>query len=169
MTWRARRVRADADEPGSAGVSLMFGDRPDNDEPVFLGRGFGEDETFVVQTAWGGAPAPDGERITTPVDFVVAEAGVQSRMVDDEQHAWLVRVEFRDGPDAVSVWMDADLESLDPAHPQAVLDAFNVEFDRIRMAVHRGDEVWRFSEFAAGLSPQALDKLAHVAEFQVDQ
>jgi hypothetical protein len=29
--------------------------------------------------------------------------------------------------------------------------------------------VWRYSEFAAGLSPQVLEELAHVAEFQVDQ
>jgi hypothetical protein len=169
LTWRARRIRANADNPGSAGVSLMFGDRNDFDEPVFLGRGFGEDETLVVQTAWGKARPPQGERITTAVDFVPSEAGVQSRIVDDEEHAWLVRIQFRDGADAVSLWIDADLETLDPEQPQAVLDGVDVEFDRIRMAVNRGDEVWRFSEFAAGLSPQALHKLAHVAEFQVDQ
>jgi hypothetical protein len=170
LTWRAQRIQSDADDFGSVGVSLMFGERSDHDEPVFFGRGFGEDETFVVQTAWGGAPPSDGgERITSAVDFATDEAGVQSRVVDNQEHTWVVRVEFRDGPDAVSVWMDADLETLDPSQPQAALEAFDVEFDRIRMAVNRGDAVWRYSEFAAGLSRQALEELAHVAEFQVDQ
>jgi hypothetical protein len=169
LTWRARRIRGVAEHDGSAGVSLMFGERSDMDEPIFLGRGHGADETMVVQTAWGGAAPPEGERITAAVDFVPGEPGVQSRLVDDQEHAWIVRVEFRDGPDAVSVWIDEDLETLDSNQPQAVLEAVDVEFDRIRLAVNRGDEVWRYSEFAAGLSPQVLEELAHVAEFQVDQ
>jgi hypothetical protein len=61
------------------------------------------------------------------------------------------------------------LATLNAAHPQAMLDVSNIEFDRIRMAVNRGDEVWRFSDFAMALNPRALDQLSQVAEFRADQ
>jgi hypothetical protein len=82
---------------------------------------------------------------------------------------WVARVEFRDGPDRISAWVDDDLSELNPAQPQAVLEASNVEFDRIRMAVNRGEAVWRFSDFAAATDWRTLERLSHVAEFQADK
>jgi hypothetical protein len=169
LTWRCVREKAVSDNPGSAGVSLMFGDRSDLDEPVFFGRGFGTSEALLVQSAWGDAPPPDGRRITSEVDFDVRTPGVQAHQVDEREHVWVARVEFRDGTDRISVWVDVDLSELNPAQPQAVLEASEVEFDRIRMAVNRGEAVWRFSDFAAAADWRTLERLSHVAEFQADK
>jgi hypothetical protein len=169
LTWRCKREKAVSGEAGSAGVSLMFGDQSDLDEPVFFGRGFGTSEALLVQSAWGDAPPPDGRRITSEVDFDVRTPGVQAHQVDEREHVWVARVEFRDGPDRISAWVDDDLSELNPAQPQAVLEASNVEFDRIRMAVNRGEAVWRFSDFAAATDWRTLERLSHVAEFQADK
>jgi hypothetical protein len=167
LAWRSRRMRQGSQEQGSAGVSLMFGDRSDFDEPVFFGRCFGDKETLVVQSAWGGAAPPEGERVTA--DVALASRPNEAHVADDREHSWLVRVEFRDGPDRVSTWLDADLESLDVARPQTALDVASIEFDRIRIAVNRSDDVWRFSEFAMALKPQAFDQVARVAKLTVNQ
>jgi hypothetical protein len=132
LTWRTRRLQAVAGETGSAGMSLMFGDRSDTDEPVFFGRGYGDDETVVVQSAWGKSPPPEGERVTAMIDFKLDEADVQKQSVDDADHTWVARVEFRAGADAVSVWVDPDFETLNPSQPQAMLEVSEIEFDRIR-------------------------------------
>jgi hypothetical protein len=168
LTWKSQRLVAAAEQFGSAGVSLMFGDRSDVDEPMFFGRGFGESETFIAQTAWGNAPPPDGERITVNIDADDAVPGVQDQDVDDQPHTWVARLEFRDGIDRLSVWMDADLSTIDSVAPHGILEAADIEFDRIRLAVHRGSEVWRFGGFAAAANSSALGQLSKVAEFQQD-
>jgi hypothetical protein len=168
LTWKSQRLVAAAEQFGSAGVSLMFGDRSDLDEPMFFGRGFGEPETFIAQTAWGNAPPPDGERITANIDADDALPGIQDQDVDDQAHTWVARLEFRDGIDRLSVWMDADLSTIDSVAPHGILEAADIEFDRIRLAVHRGNEVWRFSGFAAAANSSALGQLSKVAEFQQD-
>lgn len=167
LTWRSRRMRQESAEQGSAGVSLMFGDRSDIDEPVFFGRSFGTKETLVVQSAWGGAAPPEGERVTAEV--ALASQPDVAAVADDQEHIWIVRVEFREGPDRVSTWLDADVAKLNAARPQATLDVANIEFDRIRIAVNRSDDVWRFSEFAMALKPQAFEQLARIAELTTDQ
>jgi hypothetical protein len=165
LTWRSRRLQHGSNEQGSAGVSLMFGDQSDFDEPVFFGRCFGAKESLVVQSAWGGAAPPEGERVTADL----AMAPRSGEAPDDQEHSWIVRVEFRDGPDRVSTWLDANAVGFDVARPHAILEVANIEFDRIRIAVNRRDDVWRFGEFAMALDPQAFDQLARVAELKVDQ
>ena len=168
LTWRSRRMQHGNDEQGSAGVSLMFGDRSDFDEPVFFGRCFGVKEELVVQSAWGGAAPPEGERVTA--DFAMApQSNEAGEVIDDQEHSWIVRVEFRDGADRVSTWLDANVANIDTARPHAVLDVANIEFDRIRIAVNRIGDIWRYSEFAMALEPQAFAQLARVMELQVDQ
>jgi hypothetical protein len=169
LCWKSKRLKAAADDRGSAGLSLMFGDRETQDEPVIFGRSSGETPQFIVQSAWGEAAPPQGQRISAMIDFDAATPGVQDRAIDDQEHSWVARVEFGDSVDRVSVWCDADLATLDAARPQGALEVSNIEFDRIRLAVNRGDEVWRFSDFAMGLSPQALHQLIQVAGFQADQ
>jgi hypothetical protein len=168
LAWKTRRMRQANQELGSAGLSLMFGDRSDVDEPVFFGRGFGSGESLVVQSAWGGAAPPDGERVTADVASA-SRPNEANGAVDGQEHSWIVRVEFRDGPDRVSTWLDADLANLDEARPQATLDAAEIEFDRIRIAVNRSEDAWRFSEFAMALTPQAFDHLARIAEVNANQ
>jgi len=169
LSWKSKRLPSDKDELGSAGVSLMFGDRSDLDEPMFFGRGYGEAETVIVQTAWGHAAPPDGERITVNVDFDAKAPDVQDRPVDNREHRWVARVEFLDGADRVSLWIDPVLWNLETTSPQAILDAAHVEFDRIRFAVNRAEEVWRFREFAVAQNPRALIALTQVAEFHQDK
>jgi len=169
LSWKSKRLQPDNDELGSAGVSLMFGDRSDLDEPMFFGRGYGEAETVIVQTAWGHAAPPDGERITINVDFEADTPDVQDRPVDNREHQWVARVEFQDGADRVSLWVDPVLSALNETSPQAILDAADVEFDRIRFAVNRAEEVWRFREFAVAQNPRALIALTQVAEFHQDK
>jgi hypothetical protein len=168
LTWRSRRLQHGSNEQGSAGVSLMFGDRSDFDEPVFFGRCFGVEEGLVVQSAWGGAAPPEGERVTADLDMA-PRPNEARETVDEREHSWIARVEFREGSDRVSTWLDANVANLDAARPHAILDVANIEFDRIRIAVNRRDDVWRFSEFAMALEPQAFDQLARVAEIKVDQ
>jgi hypothetical protein len=168
LTWRSRRMQHGGNEQGSAGVSLMFGDRSDFDEPVFFGRCFGVKEGLVVQSAWGDAAPPEGERVTA--DFAMApQSNEAGEVIDDQEHSWIVRVEFRDGPDRVSTWLDANVASVEATRPHAVLDVANIEFDRIRIAVNRIDDIWRYSEFAMALEPQTFAQLARVTELQVDQ
>ena len=90
LTWRSRRMQQGGDELGSAGVSLMFGDRSDFDEPLFFGRGFGDVETLVVQSAWGGAPPPEGERVTADVAMEPQPLGERDPAADDREHTWTV-------------------------------------------------------------------------------
>jgi hypothetical protein len=103
------------------------------------------------------------------VDFDAATPDVQPRPVDHQEHTWVARIEFAEGPDRVSIWVDPDRTSLESSSPSTILDAADVEFDRIRFAVNRGEEVWRFSEFALALSPRALEQLTQVAGFRVDK
>jgi hypothetical protein len=153
VTWKSQQIVADKEQLGSAGISLMFGDRSDLDEPMFFGRGFGAEEAFVAQSAWGKAAAPDGERITATIDAKPETRDVEGLAVDDRPHTWVARVEFRDGPDRVSVWLDPDLADLATTAPHGVVTPIEIEFDRIRLAVNRGQEVWRFNEFAVALQP----------------
>jgi hypothetical protein len=169
ISWKSKRLNAAADNQGSAGLSLMFGDRETQDEPVIFGRSSGEMPQFIVQSAWGDAPPPEGRRISAMIDFEGETQGVQDHAIDDQERSWIARVEFGDSADRVSVWCDADLATLDAARPQGVLNVSSIEFDRIRFAVNRGEEVWRFSDFAMGLNPRALHQLAQVAGFQSDQ
>jgi hypothetical protein len=159
VMWRTRRVaNAEPDQQGSAGLSLMFGDRNDFDEPLFVGRPFGPGSTLGVESAWGGAPPPEGRRDTVVLD-AAPEPGLQSAEIDDDEHVWLARIEFRNLADRVSVWLDPDLSKLDAGSPDGALDVSAVEFDRVRLAVNRGNESWRFSEFAMALHPEALVEL----------
>jgi hypothetical protein len=169
LTWKSQQIREDKQQAGSAGLSLMFGDQSDMDEPVFFGRAFGAEENFVAETAWGNSPPPHGERMTATIDADPTAADVQGLAVDDRLHTWVARVEFRHGPDRVSVWMDPDLSALDVSAPHGVLTPMEVEFDRIRIAVNRGEEVWRFKELAVALHPQAFLQLTHLSEFTSDQ
>jgi hypothetical protein len=166
LMWTTKRLSVGPKEGvfGSAGVSLMFGDRSDVDEPIFIGRGFGATEELCVQSAWGGAPPPHGERI----DVDLAAADGQAVQVDDVAHRWLARLEFLDGVDRVSVWIDQDPESVDLAAPHARIDAADVEFDRIRLAVNRDEEVWRFSDFAVADDPATLAQIKKVGDFHID-
>jgi hypothetical protein len=169
LTWKTQRLATDGVQQGSAGVSLMFGDRSDLDEPMFFGRAHGEPDTLIAQSAWGNAPPPDGERITANIDADERSPGIQDQDVDDRLHTWVARVEFRDGADRVSVWVDADLSAIETLAPHGILDTAEVEFDRIRLAVHRGNEVWRFSEFAVASHPKALRQLTQLAAFRADK
>jgi hypothetical protein len=169
LTWRMRRMKAEPSQLGSAGVSLMFGERSDLDEPMFYGRGYGEIETFCAQSAWGNAAPPNGERVTAEIDVDAQAPGVQSLAIDDDEHVWVTRLEFRDGADRVSVWLDPDFKQLKSLPPQGVIDAAEVEFDRLRLAVNRGLAIWRFGQFAAATRADALEKLTHVAAFRADK
>lgn len=169
LTWRTQRIGAVVGSNQSAGLSLMFGERPDLDEPLFLGQAANGHVPYCVETAWGDAPPPNGRRVTVDVDFDRNAPGVQLLAVDDEPHAWVMRLQFRDGADHASVWIDPDLARLDPEAPDAALDVANIAFDRLRLASHRDAEVWRFSEVAAGLSWESLRELAQVDRFLVDK
>jgi hypothetical protein len=168
LTWTTRRLRAKPEANGSAGVSLMFGDRNDLDEPIFIGRGFGPTGELCLQSAWGGGPPPLGQRVDVNLDVDAALPGLQMSEVDDVAHRWLARIEFRDGTDRVSVWVDEDATSVDADAPQATIDVVDVEFDRLRLAVNRQDEMWRFSDFAAAAELSTLADLKKVGAFHID-
>lgn len=122
-----------------------------------------------MQSAWGGGPPPEGERVDVNLDVDAGLPGVQTDEVDDEAHQWLARIEFRDGMDRVSIWVDQDVASVDLGAPQATIDVVDVEFDRLRLAVNREDESWRFSDFAAVTELSALTKLEEVGDFHIDK
>jgi hypothetical protein len=162
LTWQTQRFNVAADSTDSAGLSLMFGDRNDVDEPLFVGHAaFGG--VFCAQSAWGGEPPPGGKRITAQVDFDPTTPGVQSRVIDDKPHTWVMRINFADDKDRIAVWVDQELATLNALAPQAVLDVSNIEFDRVRLATHRESETWRFGNLVVGRDLKtlaALDRLA---------
>lgn len=169
LTWTTQRLRAKPESHGSAGVSLMFGDRSDFDEPIFIGRGFGATEELCMQSARGGSPPPLGQRVDVDLDVDLVLPGLQVNEVDDDAHRWLARIEFREGRDRVSIWVDEDATSVDVDAPQATIDVVDVEFDRLRLAVNREDELWRFSDFAAAAKLTALADLKKVGAFNIDE
>jgi hypothetical protein len=169
LTWRTQRIAAAVtDEIGSAGVSLMFGETSDVHEPMFFGRAAGDRNVYSVQTAWGHGAPPTGQRVTADIDFGKETDGVQIHAVDDQPHSWVARIEFREGADRVSVWVDCATFDVTRTPPQAIMDVADVEFDRIRFAVHRGAEVWRFSDFAVALRPAAFEQVTQAVEFRGD-
>ncbi len=169
LTWTTKRLQAKPETNGSAGVSLMFGDRSDLDEPIFIGRGFGPTDELCLQSAWGGGPPPQGRRVDVTLDVDAALSGLQMREVDDVAHRWLARIEFRESADRVSVWVDEDAASVDADAPQATIDVVDVEFDRLRLAANREEEIWRFSDFAAAAEPSTLADLKKVGAFHIDE
>jgi hypothetical protein len=167
LTWRAQRVSPVVqNHNGSAGVSLMFGETSDVHEPMFLGRAAGDREELCMQTAWGHGAPPDAERVTAGVDVKPEIDGVQVFPVDDQPHTWIARIEFRAGADRVSVWIDQSAADVTWAPPQAIMDVADIEFDRIRFAANRGDEIWRFSDFALAMRPQAFEDLSEAVRLQ---
>jgi hypothetical protein len=168
VTWTSKRLNSAPDSTGSAGLSFMFGEQSDFDEPIFVGRGFGDGEEVCMQSAWGGGTPPNGERIDVELDSDSTLPGPQTSMVDSETRRWLARIEFRDGADRVSVWIDESPMTVDVAQPQAVIDAVDVEFDRVRLAVNRSNETWRFSDFAIATKLTALEQLEKVGAFNID-
>jgi hypothetical protein len=169
LTWTTKRVGAKSDSTGSAGVSLMFGDRSDFDEPIFVGRGFGTTEELCLQSAWSGGIPPAGKRVDASLDANLGADGIQTCVVDDGAHRWLARIEFRDGADRVSIWADEDAASVDVNAPQAVIDVVDVEFDRLRLAANRDEESWRFSDFAAATDLKAIIDLKKVGDYHIDE
>lgn len=169
LTWTTKRVGAKNDAYGSAGMSLMFGDRSDFDEPIFVGRGFGTTEELCLQSAWNGGIPPAGERVDVNLDANLGVEGIQTREVDDRAHRWLARIEFRDGADRVSIWADEDPATVDVNAPQAAIDVVDVEFDRLRLAANRDEESWRFSDFAAATDLKALTDLKKVGAYRIDE
>jgi hypothetical protein len=135
---------------------------------MFFGRAFGREESLVLQSAWGAAPPPEGERVTASASPERLADRIAGRPFDDLPHTWIARIEFHEGADRVSVCVDTDWPTLDPARPRGVLDSAEVAFDRIRFAANRGGETWRFGQFAMALSPRALE-LDHVAGFHLDE
>lgn len=167
LTWRARRVGpAVRDHIGSAGVSLMFGETSDVHEPMFFGRASGGRDELSMQTAWGRGAPPDGERVTASVDLAPESDGVQALLVDDQPHTWIVRIEFRAGADRVSIWIDQSASHVTSSPPQAIMDVADIEFDRIRFAANRGEEAWRFGDFALAARPEALEQLPAATRLQ---
>lgn len=166
MSWQTQRYSVDAESDDSAGLSLMFGDRNNVDEPLFVGHA-AAGGVFCVQSAWGDGPPPAGKRVTSQVDFDASTPGVQSRLIDDKPHAWIMRIRFADDHDRVSVWVDAEPSTLNASAPQAVLDVSTIEFDRVRLASHRGTEVWRYGQLAAGRDLESLAAIARVESASV--
>lgn len=169
LTWTTKRIGAKNDSTGSAGVSLMFGDRSDFDEPIFAGRGFGTTEELCLQSAWNGGIPPAGERVDVNLDADLGVEGVQIWEVDNDAHRWLARIEFRDGADRVSIWADVDAASVNAKAPHAVIDTVDVEFDRLRLAANRDEESWRFRDFAAATDLKALTDLKKVGDYRIDE
>ena len=67
------------------------------------------------------------------------------------------------------MWVDVDLASIDVNAPLGIIDEVDVEFDRLRLAVNRDEETWRFSKFAAATKLSALQQLEEVGAFKIDQ
>jgi hypothetical protein len=110
-----------------------------------------------------------GQSVDADLDVDLALPGLQTSEVNGASHRWLARIEFREGMDRISVWVDDDPKSVDVDAPQAVIDVVDIEFDRLRLAVNREDESWRFSNFAAAAKVTALAHLEKVGAFTIDE
>lgn len=170
ISWAMERTSAASnDNDGSAGLSLMLGDRDTVDEPLIVGRASGGSSDFIVQSAWGGAAPPYGTVMSEFLNAAPEASASRSVPIDDESHRWLVRIQFQEGSDDVAVWLDKNIDEAVTAAPQAELHDVNIQFDRIRFAVNRGDEVWRFSNLVVADNLDALKQVSHPKTFHVDE
>ena len=170
ISWTMERTSPEnGDSAGSAGLSLMLGDRDTVDEPLIIGRASGGASDFIVQSAWGGAAPPYGTVMSEFVNAAPDASAFQSVPIDDGAHRWLARIQFQEGADDVAVWLDKDFDDVATATPQAELHDVNVQFDRIRFAANRGDEVWRFSNLVVADNLDAIKQVSHPKTFHVDE
>ncbi len=76
------------------------------------------------------------------LDFDPRQPGVQTRASDSALHWWVVRIDFRDGPDRMMIYFDPDPTKPEPAVPHAVVEDQNVRFDRLRFHAAQGAGTW---------------------------
>ena len=122
---------------GFAGFSLFAGDKH---EPLFVGRtNFGTPSYACPVYGRGADRAQIVDRL---VDADVARPGVQPLAVTEQPHLWVMKIEFRPGPDVVSVFVDP-ADSIEPAAANLVVDELEIKFDRLRLGSSDGVQ-WHF-------------------------
>lgn len=155
ISWRSQAADPSRVET-FAGVSLMFGDERQVQEPLLLGVADGSQNLTLVANL--------GSRVTRKdLDATPEKWPIDPRPLTDQSHHWLVRLAFGERADKVTVWCDTPPREALHTRPHAELVNANVTFDRLSLAVGRGGAAWRFDDFVlcenADAVAEALDIL----------
>ena len=67
----------------------------------------------------------------------------------EEPQLFVLRIDFNDGPDTVSIWRNPDL-SQGMGLPDAAVDTFDLGFDRVAITRYQGDGIVAFDELRMG-------------------
>ena len=140
ISWRMQGGGVGLDPKAYAGLSLMRGDRPQADEPLFIG-------CVHQSTDWSAHPRSTGQNQpdnNSPIRSLTRSGS--SLQADADAHLWLVRIDFAEGSDRVQVYLDPDLGA--PELPEANLEIkdHDVSFDRLRFTIGDGAMAWRLSD-----------------------
>ena len=142
-TWLCWTMHGSNPQPMSwAGLSLFDGsDDRKSAERLFIGKALGH-MAYSYAIPYGGGNADlDVNPTTTTID---------RRGMDDQRHRLVMRIQWRQGPDRVSIWVDPDVTRQTPAQPHALIHAINVRFDRLRFECGNGSGVWKFDDLRVG-------------------
>lgn len=98
---------------------------------------------------------------------------IDLRYADEHEHRFVVRIDFRDGPDRVAVWLDPptptdpDDPDSDPL-PNGVIDTVDLRFDRLRLAGGNKAGEWTFGELKIGKSWRSVTANGHESTERIE-
>ena len=142
ITWSVRGKYDRLQIQEYAGLSLMHGDQPVLDEPLFVGKTAHSDR-------WA---SKHGIKVNE------LKRNGKSVLPDDAPHLFLVRIVFGRETDTVEVFLDPDLSEAELPEADAVLEIEAVNFDRLRIGTNKADGGFRFDNIliTTNLSSQRL-------------
>ncbi|QDU56600.1 FecR domain-containing protein [Aeoliella mucimassa] len=155
MSWWSQMSLSSDQRFDWTGVSLMYGDKRNDEEPVFFGQPSGA-------SGLGVRLYPPGNEAMYLFDTDRAFVGVQPLAIDNQSHFWTVRMAFGDDSAAVvSVWLDTELEELSSTPPLLVQAIPNLKFDRLRLESSSGksSDTCTYDEFVLAQTLESLVKI----------
>ncbi len=150
LSWMMRLESGDPQDPaGWCGVSLFgIDDNRDLGEYLFIGRIAHEPALGVTCRR----SAPDQPESITG-NIRLSKPGMAPPPAGRTMH-WLVVIDFRDGADQISIYVDPSLNRL--GNPDIVIDNIDLRLDRLRLEAADGNHRWSFDEFRVGTDVRAV-------------
>ncbi|MCA9240552.1 MAG: FecR domain-containing protein [Planctomycetales bacterium] len=151
VSWRSKVQIQPGQTLKWVGLSLMNGEVRGTNEPLFLG--LPSNFTTLGYHMYG-----DDER-RGELDMNPELPGIQSQLVDDNSHLWVLHIHCRgEGHAVVQVFLDPDLTNIHTLQPNAELPIEDLAFDRVRLEHSaEGDRgECFFDEICVGTNAEAI-------------
>ena len=94
--------------------------------------------------------ALSGESDEIDLDRYPATPELEAIDIDDATHRFVVRIEYREGGDRVSIWLDPDPQAEQPPKPNGVFANTEAHFDRLTLTAGGGAGISAFDELLMG-------------------